>query len=55
MAERAEVASRENLVPMGLTHGAEVLCDIPEDGMINYDNIRVEDSFAFRLLRGETV
>ena len=52
LIEKSSVAQRENLVPMGLTQGAEVLEDIPEDGMITYDNVKVADSFAFRLLKG---
>jgi len=51
LAERADVAAREGLVPIGLTADAEVLVDIPEDGMITYDNVKLADSFAYRLLQ----
>ena len=44
MVERAEAAREERLVPIGLTHGAEVIRDIPEDGMVTYDNVRLVES-----------
>ena len=44
MVERAEAARAERLVPIGLTHGAEVIRDIPEDGMVTYDNVRLVES-----------
>jgi len=40
---------------MGLTQGAEVLEEIPEDGMITYDNVQVADSFVYQLLQEGTV
>ena len=49
MVERAEVAREEKLVPIGLTHGAEVIEDIPEDGMVTYDNVRLVDSDLLEL------
>ena len=49
--ERAEITKSENLVPMGLTQGAEVIEEIPEDGTITYDNIRLPESFALNLRR----
>ncbi len=51
MAEKASVAKRLNLVPMGLTARAEVIKEIPEDGLNTYENVRVPDSFAARLRR----
>jgi len=51
LIERAEIAKKERLVPMGLTQGAKVLQEIPEDGMITYDNVKLVDSFAYRLLQ----
>ena len=53
LAERSEIAERERLVPIGLTAGAEVIADIPEDGMITYDNVKPADSFAYRMLRDQ--
>jgi predicted homoserine dehydrogenase-like protein len=49
--ERAETAKSENLVPMGLTQGAEVIEEIPEDGMITHDNVRLPESFALNFRR----
>lgn len=49
MVERAEVARKGNLVPIGLSGGAEVIQEIPEDGLITFDNVRVRDSLALRL------
>lgn len=49
LVERAEVARQGQLVPIGLTGGAEVLHEIPEDGLITFENVRVQDSFALRL------
>jgi predicted homoserine dehydrogenase-like protein len=51
LIEKTTVAREEKLVPMGLTQGAKVLTEIPEDGMITYDNVEVADSFAYRLLK----
>ena len=36
---------------MGLTQGATVIQNIPEDGMITYDNVHVADTLPFRLLQ----
>jgi predicted homoserine dehydrogenase-like protein len=49
--ERADVALAENLVPIGLTQGAEVAQKIPEDGMITYENVNLRESFLFELRR----
>ncbi|HTI50833.1 MAG TPA: Gfo/Idh/MocA family oxidoreductase [Planctomycetaceae bacterium] len=49
LVERAETALREKLVPIGLLTGAEVLREIPEDGLITFDNVRVPDSFALQM------
>ena len=49
MVERAEVAREEQLVPIGLTHGAEVIRDIPEDGMVTYNNVSLVDSELLKL------
>jgi predicted homoserine dehydrogenase-like protein len=49
MVEKAEVAANENLVPIGLTGRARVTTEIPEDGLITFDNVEVLDSPAFRL------
>ena len=44
LAERADIARREHLLPMGLTLGAEVLREIPEDGMITYEDVKLKES-----------
>lgn len=49
LLEKASVARAENLVPMGLTAGAEIIREIPEDGLITYDDVRLPESFALRL------
>ena len=49
LLEEASLAREENLVPMGLTEGARVLCEISEDGMITYDNVEIPESAAFEL------
>lgn len=51
MIERATVAKDERLVPMGLTQDARVVQEIPEDGMITFDNVQLADSFAYRLIQ----
>jgi len=51
LIERASIARQEKLVPMGLTHGAKVLRDIAEDEGITFDNVKVADSFAYKLWR----
>lgn len=55
LIERADLAHDEHLVPMGLTQGAEVREAIPEDGLITYNNVKVADSFAYRLLQEHSV
>lgn len=49
--EKADVARAERLLPVGLTEGAEVVHEIPEDGMITYDNVRLRESFTLNLRR----
>lgn len=51
MVEKAEVAASQNLVPIGLSGGAEVIREIPEEGPITFDNVRVRDSLALQLWR----
>ena len=49
LLEKAEVAKSENLLPLGLTQGAEVVREIPEDGMITYEDVELPESFALKL------
>jgi predicted homoserine dehydrogenase-like protein len=51
MLEKAEIAADQNLVPIGLTGCAKVVSEIPEDGLITFDNVEVLDSPAFRMRR----
>ena len=53
LIDRADTARRERLVPMGLTQGATVTEDIPEDVVITYDNVSVADSLPYQLLQEE--
>ena len=49
LVERADIARRERLVPMGLTLGAEVLHEIPEDHIITYGDVKLRESPTLRL------
>ena len=49
LIERTAVATAENLVPIGLTAGAELLADIAEDEAITFDKIKIPDSFLYDL------
>ena len=53
MVEKADVAREERLVPIGLTHGAEVIREIPEDGMITYDNVHLVESKLLDLRKAQ--
>lgn len=49
LIEKAGIARDQDLVPIGLTQGAEVIREIPEDGMITYADVRLAESFVLRL------
>ena len=51
LAERADVARADRLVPMALTQGAVVTKPIAEDEMISFDNVEVRSSLALDLWR----
>lgn len=51
VVERAEVARAENLVPIGLTGGAEVVREVPAGAAVTYDDVRLRDSFIRELRR----
>jgi predicted homoserine dehydrogenase-like protein len=51
LLEKASTASKQKLVPMGLTAGAEVTRELPEDSLLTYDDVRLPDSFAWQLRR----
>ena len=49
LIEKAGIARDQSLVPIGLTQWAEVIRDIPEDGMVTYADVRLPESFALDL------
>jgi predicted homoserine dehydrogenase-like protein len=49
LIERAGIARDQTLVPIGLTQGAEVIRDIPEDGMVTHADVRLPESFVLGL------
>jgi len=52
VAEKAEVAREEDLLPLGLAEGVHVKKKIPPDGIITYDDVELnEDSFLLKLRR----
>jgi predicted homoserine dehydrogenase-like protein len=51
VVERAEVARAEGLVPIGLTGGAEVVREVGAGAALSYDDIRLQDSFIWKLRR----
>jgi len=52
LAERADIAREENLLPLGLAEGIRVIKEIPPDGVISYDDVELnEDSFLLKLRR----
>ncbi len=52
LAEKAEIARKENLLPIGLAEDIEVIRKIPEDGVITYDDVELnENSFLLKLRR----
>jgi predicted homoserine dehydrogenase-like protein len=51
LLEKAEVAREEHLLPVGLSQGAIVTRDIPEDGMVTFDDVEIPDSEVLELRR----
>jgi predicted homoserine dehydrogenase-like protein len=52
LAERADIARQENLLPLGLAEGIRVVKEVPADGVISYDDVELdEDSFLLKLRR----
>jgi len=52
LAERGDVARRQNLLPLGLAEGIRVVKKVPPDGVIGYDDVELnEDSFLLKLRR----
>jgi predicted homoserine dehydrogenase-like protein len=52
LAEKAEIARNENLLPLGLAEGIRVVKKIPPDNVIGYDDVKLnEESFLLKLRR----
>jgi len=52
LAERADIARRDNLLPLGLAEGIHVVKGIASDCVISYDDVELnEDSFLLKLRR----
>ncbi len=51
LIERYEVAKSENLVPIGLLEGAQILRDIKKDEPISYDEVLLKEGFLPSLRR----
>jgi len=47
--EQYDIAKNENLLPLGLSEGAELIEDIPKDTPIKYNQVRIKDSFLSTL------
>jgi predicted homoserine dehydrogenase-like protein len=54
LAEKAEIARNENLLPLGLAENIRVVKKIPPDGVVSYDDVELnEDSFLLKLRRNQ--
>jgi len=51
MIHRAEVARKENLLPLGLTEGARVKRAIPKGQLIRYDQVELDERSILLQLR----
>ncbi len=51
MAERADVARKERLLPMGLAQGAELIRPVSRDDVLTYDDVKLCESFSLNLRR----
>ena len=47
--EKFNIARRENLLPLGLSEGAEIIEDIPKDTPIKYNQVRIKESLLSTL------
>jgi predicted homoserine dehydrogenase-like protein len=53
--ENADVARKENLLPVGLAEGATLKRDLPKDSIITFDDVELpEDNLVQRLYREQT-
>ena len=51
--EKAEVARRENLAPLGLASGSRVIKDVKAGALLTYDDLELDDSNTIVSLRRE--
>lgn len=51
MAERADIAARQRLLPMGLARGATLVRAVARDDVITYDDVELPESFSLELRR----
>ena len=52
LIERVEIACAENLLPLGLSDGIKLKCDVSQGEAISYDMVELdEDSFVLKLRR----
>lgn len=52
VAERAEIAKKENRLPLGLTENIKVVKRVHPDGILTYDDVELdEDLFLLKLRR----
>jgi predicted homoserine dehydrogenase-like protein len=52
LAEKADIAREENLLPLGLAENICMAKKVPSDGVLTYDDVELnEDSFLLRLRR----
>jgi predicted homoserine dehydrogenase-like protein len=53
LAENAEIAARENLLPIGLAEGARVVRDVPQDQVLRYGDVELPEGRLSDALRAE--
>ncbi len=51
MIERADVARRDNLLPLGLAPGSRLVKDVPMGAPVTYDDVQIDDSLTIVHLR----
>ncbi len=52
-AERADITSREKLLPMGVALGCTLLRDVPKDQVLTYDDVQLPEGRLIDQLRAE--
>jgi predicted homoserine dehydrogenase-like protein len=49
LMEKAEIAAKENLLPIGLAEFATLTCDVSKDQVITNDMVELEDNLVVQL------